>query len=300
LKNGSRKKFKVNIISTLSKTFFSYIPSTSIMVKLHPITKISLVLVLSIVPFIMNDIFDIMIILLLVIILILITKIPLFSRQFKKVIIAFLSVNVSIFIVWCLLSEREGNLIFFETTIILIKDKWIWHILITETTIFYAARISLRVIIMFFVMLFFFISISDRDLIHGLRSIKIPFTVCLMISITFRGLAMFQQEYSIVKEAMMTRGVEFEKISIPKKIRNFISIFIALIVLMFKKTEDMAASIESRGIPLSSKKRTVYQSFPFKKKDYFITFVLLAFFAFSVYLFLINRGFISSIISLFM
>jgi len=288
------------MISTLSKTFFSYIPSTNIMAKLHPITKISLVFVLSIIPFIMNNIFDILIIFFMVIILILLTKIPLFSKHFKKVIIAFLSVNVSIFIVWCLLSEREGSVVFFESTIVLIKDKWIWHILITETTIFYAARISLRVIIMFFVMLFFFISISDRDLIHGLRSIKIPFAVCLMISITFRGLAMFQNEYSIVKEAMMTRGVEFQKISIPKKIKNFISIFIALIVLMFKKTEDMSASIESRGIPLRSEKRTVYQSFPFKKKDYFITFILLSFFAFSVYLFLIKKSFISLIISLFM
>jgi len=300
LKSGSRNNFEVNIISTLSKTFFSYIPSTNIMAKIHPITKISLVFILSIITFLMNDVFDIIIMLSLVIILILATRVPLFSKNFRKVIIAFLSVNVSIFIVWCLLSEREGSITFFEITLVLIKDKWIWHILITETTLFYAARISLRIIIMFFLMLFFFISISDRDLIHGLRSIKLPFSVCLMVSLTFRGLAMFQQEYSMVKEAMMTRGVEFERISIPKKIKNFISIFVALIVLMFKKTEDMAASIESRGIPLRSQKRTIYQSFPFKKKDYFIIFLLLLFLAFSVYLLLINKSIFSLIIGIFM
>ena len=153
---------------------------------------------------------------------------------------------------------------------------------------------------MFFLLLFFFVSTSDRDLIHGLRSIRVPFTVCLVISLTFRGLAMFQQEYSIIKEAMMTRGVEFEHVSIPKKIKNFISIFIALIVLMFKKTEDMSASIESRGIPMRSKNRTIYQNFPIKKKDYFIIFTTILFFGFIIYLRIINQSIVFFVISLFL
>jgi len=128
------------------------------------------------------------------------------------------------------------------------------------------------------------VGISDRDLINGLRSIKVPFTVCLVINLTFRGLSMFQQEYSLVREAMMTRGVEFEKTSIPKKIKNFISIFIALIVLMFKKTEEMASSIEARGIPFRSKHRTIYQQFFLKKKDFAILFGLFSFLILSIYL----------------
>jgi len=121
-----------------------------------------------------------------------------------------------------------------------------------------------------------------------------------MVNLIFRGLSMFQQEYYIVKEAMMTRGVAFEKISIPKKIRNFVSIFIALIVLMFKKTEDMSASIESRGIPLKSKNRTRYQHFPFKKKDYLILIGLILFFTYAIYLRLININIIMSIVGIFL
>jgi energy-coupling factor transport system permease protein len=270
------------------------------MAKLHPLTKLFIFLILSIIPFIMENIFDIIFILFLVIILILITRIPLFSKSFKKVIIAFLLVNVSIFIVWCLFSQREGNVVLFQTTIVFIQDQWEWTILITDTTLLYAAHISLRIITMFFLMMFFFVSISDRDLIHGLRSIKVPFTACLVISMTFRGLSMFQQEYSIIKEAMMTRGVEFKHVSIPKRIKNFISIFVALIVLMFKRTEEMSASIEARGIPLRSKKRTVYHYYPMKKKDYFIIFLLLSFFVYSIYLRIINESFLFSIIRLFM
>jgi energy-coupling factor transport system permease protein len=183
---------------------------------------------------------------------------------------------------------------------VFIEDKWVWHILITDQTLFYAASISLKAIIMFFLMLFFFIGISDRDLILGLRSIKVPFNVSLMINLIFRGLSMFQYEYSIVKEAMMTRGVEFERASIPKKIKNFISIFIVLVILMFKKTEDMSASIEARGIPLRSKKRTVYQIFPFKKKDFIIITGLITFLIFCIYLRLINRSTILLIIEIFL
>ncbi|MFX1350463.1 MAG: energy-coupling factor transporter transmembrane component T family protein [Promethearchaeota archaeon] len=270
------------------------------MAKLHPLTKISIFFIFTIIPFILENIFDIMFILFVVIILILITRIPLFSKNFKKVIIGFLLVNVSIFIVWCLFSQREGNIVFFQTTIVFIKNQWEWSILITDTTLIYAARISLRIITMFFLIMFFFVSTSDRDLIHGLRSIKVPFTACLMVSLTFRGLAMFQQEYSIIKEAMMTRGVEFEHVSIPKKIKNFISIFIALIILMFKKTEDMSASIESRGIPLRSKNRTIYQYFPVRVKDFIIIIAVILFFAFIIYLRIINTSLVLLVINLFL
>ena len=95
---------------------------------------------------------------------------------------------------------------------------------------------------------------------------------------------MFQSDFQIIKEAMQTRGVEFKRASIPQKIKNFVSIFIALIVLMFKKTEEMANSIESRGIPFRSKNRTIYHYFPLRKKDFVILAAVLIFLAFSIYI----------------
>ncbi|MFW9826228.1 MAG: energy-coupling factor transporter transmembrane component T family protein [Candidatus Thorarchaeota archaeon] len=261
-------------------------------------TKILIVFILSIVAFLLPSIFDLLVLLLIDIILIFLLKVPLFTSQFKKLIIFFLLANVSIFIAWCFFSVRPGDVTFFETTIVIIEDKWIWHILISDRTIFYALDISLRAIIMFFLMLFFFIGISDRDLIHGLRSVRVPFSVSLMVNLIFRGLSMFQYEYSIVKEAMMTRGVEFDKVSIPKKIKNFVSIFIALIILMFKKTEDISSSIEARGIPLKSKKRTRYQEFHFKKKDIAVIIILFLLLAFSTYLRLIDSSFVLLIIGI--
>lgn len=290
---------EVRYISTLSKTFFSYIPSNSIFTKVHPITKILIVFILSISALILPNIFDLLVLFIFDIILITLAKIPLFSKGFRKIIIFFLLANVTIFIAWCFFSEKEGEIIFFEQYIVLAEDKLVWHILITENTILKAFNVSLRSIIMFLLMLFFFIGVSDRDLIHGLRSVKVPFSISLMINLTFRGLSIFQQEYSIVKEAMMTRGVEFDHISIPQKIRNFISIFIALVILLFKRAEEMSASIEARGIPLRSKHRTLYHYFPFKKKDYLILASLFMFLFFSIYLAIINKSFVFLILELF-
>ncbi|MBD3256677.1 MAG: hypothetical protein GF383_16405 [Candidatus Lokiarchaeota archaeon] len=270
--------------STLSKTFFSYIPKNSIINKIHPLTKISLLIFLSTIIFILDYIIDILLILIFVIVLILITKVPLFSKKFLKIILTFLVANLSIFIAWCLFSYRPGKITYFQATIVFIEDRWIWNILITDQTIFYASRISLRAIIMFFLALFFFIGTTDRELIHGLRSVKVPFTICLMINLTFRGISMFQQDYQTVREAMQTRGVDFDHASIPRRIKNFVSIFIALIVLMFKRTEEMASSIEARGIPFRSKNRTIYHYYPVKKKDIIIMLLLVLFLVFSMFL----------------
>lgn len=291
------KKGVIISTSTLSKTFFSYIPTDSFIARLHPLTKLGLLFILSVIAYMFNNIIDLLALLILDIILILLTKVPVFSKKFLKIIGGYLLANSSIFIAWCLFSQRAGSITYFETTIIIVKDIWIWNILITDQTIYYASRIALRSLIMFFLALMFFIGTTDRDLIHGLRSIKVPFTICLIINLIFRGIAMFQNDFQIIKEAMQTRGVEFKRASIPQKIRNFVSIFIAMIVLLFKKTEEMANSIESRGIPFRSKNRTIYHYFPLKKKDFVIFAAVLMFFAFSIYLRIYNYSLVDFLLN---
>jgi energy-coupling factor transport system permease protein len=251
-----------------------------------------------VIAYVFNSIIDLLVLLIIDLILILLTKIPVFSKKFIKIVGGFLLANSSIFIAWCLFSQRPGTITYFETTIIIVKDIWIWKILITDQTLFYASRIALRSLIMFFLALMFFIGTTDRDLIHGLRSIKVPFTICLVINLIFRGIAMFQTDFQIIKEAMQTRGVEFKRVSLPQKIRNFISIFIALIVLLFKKTEEMANSIESRGIPFRSKNRTIYHYFPLRKKDFVILTAVLIFLAFSIYLRIYNYSLVYFMLNL--
>ncbi|MFX1443581.1 MAG: energy-coupling factor transporter transmembrane component T family protein, partial [Promethearchaeota archaeon] len=283
--------------STLSKTFFSYIPTDSFIARLHPLTKLGLLFILSMIAYLFDNIIDLLVLLLFDIILILLTKVPVFSKKFIKIVGGFLLANSSIFIAWCLFSQRPGSVTYFETSIVIIKDIWIWNILITDQTLYYASRISLRSLIMFFLALMFFIGTTDRDLIHGLRSIKVPFTICLVINLIFRGIAMFQNDFQIIKEAMQTRGVEFKRASIPQKIRNFVSIFIAIIVLLFKKTEEMANSIESRGIPFRSKNRTIYHYFPLKKKDFVILTTVILFFILSIYLRIYNRSLVNFLLN---
>lgn len=284
--------------STLSKTFFSYIPKKSLMNKLHPLTKILLMLVLSIISFLLSSLLDLLILLVFNLLLIIITRVPVFSKKFLKIIIGFTIANLSIFVAWCLFSQRPGDITFFETQIVLIKDVWVWNILITDQTLINASRIFLRALAMFFLVLFFFAGTSDRDLINGLRSVKIPFAASLMINITFRGLSMFMTDYQTVKEALQTRGVDFKNVSIIQKIRYHVSIFIALIVLMFKRTENMSNSIEARGIPVRSKNRTIYHYFPLKWWDIMIIILLLGFLFFSIYLNITDIGLLDFLLTI--
>jgi energy-coupling factor transport system permease protein len=246
---------------------------------------------------ILSNVFDLLVILAFVIILILVAKLPIFSKSFRKILIIFYLANVSIFISWIFLNT-QGTIVYFQASIVIIKNVWIWNIRVTQLGIFSAFLAVLKANISFLLMLLLFTAVSDRELIYGLRTIKIPYALCIMIDLTFRGLSMFQKEYTTVKEAMMTRGVNFEKASIPQKIKNFVGVFITLIVLMFKRTEDMAASIEARGIPLRAKNRTIYHYYPFKKKDYLINIILLLFFGFSIYLGFTGRSFVQIIINL--
>ena len=120
------------------------------MTKLHPITKISIVFILSFVVLIFSNVFDLIGLLIFIIILGLLTKIPIFSRKFRKLIIGILISSLSVYIVWCFFTPVEGEIIFFETW----SGKW--HILITDQSIYIDSRYYLRIINMFFLMIFFF------------------------------------------------------------------------------------------------------------------------------------------------
>lgn len=258
------------------KSFFLYVPRDSWIHKLNPVTKTITLLSMAGSAFLIHDLYGSLLLLVLTLFLLGISRVPL--STIRKLMSAFVGAVIATTIAWMLFSTRGGDIVYFETYMNFIPGHWVWHIYITNVTVLIAFMIGIRILVVFFLTMLFLTTMRDRDLIYGLRKMHATFTVCLLTSLVFRAMSMFGEDFNRVKEAMMSKGLDFGRGSIVEKIRRYVLIFIPLLILMFKRAEDIAYAIEARGIPIRGEKRTIYHELPMSLTDYVVLVIMIIFF----------------------
>jgi len=255
-----------------TKSFFLYVPADSPIHKLHPLTKLVIVFVINLISFFVMDFYGTLCLLALILILLAIGKVPLSLA--KSFVMALLGIIQLIMISYLLFTQIPGNIIYFEAYVVLLR----WHIYVSDATLLNAFTMDIRLVTLFLTTTFFLATTRDRDLIYGLRKLHIPYAGCLMFSLMFRSMSLFVDDYYIIREAMMSKALDFGKGSIAKRLRRYVFLIIPLMILMVKRTEEIAYAIEARGIPIRGRKRAVYHDFPLTAIDYAVCGVFVSFF----------------------
>jgi len=94
-------------------------------------------------------------------------------------------------------------------------------------------------------------------LLKPLQKIRIPiYDLALILFIALRFIPILYEEFTAIKNAQVTRGVNFGG-SILSRIRKTTSIIIPVFVAAIQRADDLALAIEARGYQ-SSKQRTFY------------------------------------------
>ncbi len=126
-------------------------------------------------------------------------------------------------------------------------------------------------------------ALTQEEFVIGLRKLKIPRTVSVIITMVFKLLPTMESDMAIVKQAQMSRGIEFENIKMREKIKNYILLFVPLLTLTINRMETLSKVIECRGITYKGKK-TFYKNIQFKLYDYIMLGVVIGVFSASIYL----------------
>ncbi len=124
------------------------------------------------------------------------------------------------------------------------------------------------------------ITTSTIDLNTGLERVLSPFKfilpvaeISLMISLTLRFIPTLIIESNKILKAQASRGVDFSEGSLMQKIKQIITLLIPMFVVSFKRADDLACAMESRGYVIGSK-RSSLNVLKFKVIDY-IGFLLI-------------------------
>ncbi len=118
------------------------------------------------------------------------------------------------------------------------------------------------------------LSTSTIDLNSGLERVLKPFKfilpvseIALMISLTLRFVPTLLIETNKILKAQASRGVDFAEGSLIQKVKQIITLLIPMFVVSFKRADDLACAMESRGYVIGQE-RTSLNVLKYKLTDY--------------------------------
>jgi len=146
-----------------------------------------------------------------------------------------------------------------------------------------ALAMSVRFILIISCFSIFFLTTYPEDFAEALVKLKVPYEFALTFTMAIRFVPSLSREAQIIIDAQRSRGLELEKGSFIKKIRNYTPILIPLIVGAIRRSIKVAEAMESRGFG-ASPKRTSLRELKLKFGDYFFLLVATLLFMLALYL----------------
>ncbi len=262
----------------MRKTVLGYVPIQSPIYALHPVTRIIIYLAMSFVPLLIqmpeaN-------------LLLLIGTLCMF--KFSRIDMRQLKVYVPMMIlVACFITFSYTV---FPTKMIGESPIVVYGLKFYGFSIMWAVMVYIRIITLLLASIFFFSTNRERDILVGLRCLRVPFAVSYFLGLTLRSAGMFLEDYGIVKEAEKARGLDMDNEKFLTKISHFPMYMIPLFTLAIRRSEDISIGLYAKGTEIkgtyNGMKRPDYLRTKFKRSnlDYLVSIIFLGIFVATVLL----------------
>ena len=128
------------------------------------------------------------------------------------------------------------------------------------------------------------LTLGIEDLLKPFARFKVPsHEIAMLISIALRFIPTFLDEAQRIMKAQASRGVDFSRGGLFKKMKAVISLIIPLFISAFEKSQQLSDAMEARGYDPNSK-RSKYRKLKFHLKDLFSAIFVFALVGFVMYL----------------
>ncbi|RLE84513.1 MAG: hypothetical protein DRJ41_03005 [Thermoprotei archaeon] len=235
---------------------------------LHIISKFFIPFSISLMLFLIKDLISAS---LLVIISLCVCKLSGISlSSLKKYLMVIMCMTSFIVISFTFFTTLPGHTLF-EINVLRFqaeKSMFEWKIMITDTDLQHIVFFILRIFTMVLSALLLLGSITDRDIVWGLRSAGVPYGISVAVSLFFRGIQLFISDFHTIREAMIARGIDFKRTSLIKKFFLYVNALIPLLSLSVTRSFEVSMALESRGIAPTTRVKTTYHIYKIKRDDY--------------------------------
>lgn len=151
--------------------------------------------------------------------------------------------------------------------IVKIVFPWGWVYQATDLGLMYAIHNVFRIVAPVIAMILYVSVTKPYHIVQAIDKMHLPYKLGMAIAIALRFIPVMFNEAIQIIDAQSARGQELKRGSLIKKIRNFLPIFVPLLVRMIRITIVTSMSLEARAFG-SSKRRTYREEIKFTKRDY--------------------------------
>jgi len=133
----------------------------------------------------------------------------------------------------------------------------------------------------------FFLTTTPDDFMSALEKIGLPKEYTLMFTMSMRFVPTLARDLQIIVDAQKSRGLELEKGSLIRKVKNYVPILIPLIIYEIRRSIMIAEALEARAFG-ALKQTTSYTELKMKFKDYIFIIIIIIFFGTLIFLKIFN------------
>lgn len=246
----------------MQKTVIGYVPQTSPIYVLHPLTRLVIFVITGMIPLFVempeiNIAFT-------AIILGLFFYARVEMKRLKIYLPMLFTVGLFLLITYMAFPIAKGeHILLFQ----------IGGMKVYYNSIIWAVCVYFRIIALVYASIFYFSTNRERDMLIAFRSIGTPFVVTYFLGLSLRSAGIFMEDYQIIREAEQARGLEVSDLTFGGKVKHFSMYLIPLFTLSIRRCEEISMGLFSKGTCISNKidgvKRPDYlmSKNPVKKMD---------------------------------
>jgi energy-coupling factor transport system permease protein len=149
------------------------------------------------------------------------------------------------------------------------------YTLLSLDGLLYGLTLGIRLISLVIASTIFGLTTTPRDFLTSLRKIKVPFEIAFMVNIALRFIPDIKDKASEILLAQTARGLELEKGSLFKKLKNLTPLLVPLLINYLLMARNSAVTLETRAFRWKNE-RTYMRYMRFTKTDQAIICITLA------------------------
>jgi energy-coupling factor transport system permease protein len=219
-------------------SIFFYSNKKTLFHLLDPRVKILFLILLFIIAFIINNVYQMIILFFLLILFFIISD---SISSLKKVLYLFLFIGLMIFVLWFIFFKSDEKIYFYKN---LFYYKGVFN---------YAGLYTLRFLNMLLAGLLFLSMTSYEDFSYGLLLFGLPYPVAFTVLLSFKLVDSFINSAFTIAEAQKARGNDVTRGNIIKRIVSYTPLVIPLILNGIKKAQNLIIALETRGFSPQNK-----------------------------------------------
>jgi energy-coupling factor transporter transmembrane protein EcfT len=111
----------------------------------------------------------------------------------------------------------------------------------------------IRILAMLFATILYFSTNPERDILVGLRTLRLPFFASYVIGLSIRAAGMFMEDFRVIREAEQARGLDSSSLRVRDRARLYGMYLVPLFTIALRRAEEISNALFARGYTVSGR-----------------------------------------------